>query len=409
MRDTAVARGRRRAATLLLLTVYGACGQTDGGAGVAVETLETGRVVVRHPDPGSATTLRLVEVLSIGTIEGTGLDVFGNVGSLAVGRNGVVYVGDRIAAEVRAFTPDGEFLRVMARRGSGPGEIPPSVFPLNLLWQEPNRLWIGAPPTLMSLDSLGHVGEARYALGGIFVWTGRADTLDGIYSTLRSPLGMDPSTETLRISVRKLRVLGDSLVSPAGELFIGFEENRVERTVTRGGATGHIMGSLPMRSETVWDVDPSGDIWLAQTGSYRLHRVTLAGDTIRTVELARAPEPLSASERDSIARNTTAFSAAELPTHKPLIRHLRVGRNGWLWVRRRASAPSEDSWDVFDRCGRYLGSATPPVPLDVSPWLPVGASGILGVTRGAFDVEYVVHLRLERNDGQPVTSGDCTF
>ena len=78
-------------------------------------------------------------------------------------------------------------------------------------------------------------------------------------------------------------------------------------------------------------------------------------------------------------------------------------------MRRRASAPSEDSWDVFDRCGRYLGSATPPVPLDVSPWLPVGASGILGVTRGAFDVEYVVHLRLERNDGQPVTSGDCTF
>ena len=184
----------------------------------------------------------------------------------------------------------------------------------------------------------------------------------------------------------------------------------MSRIPPRPGAAGRglELQALPLRSEVVWDVDPSGEIWAARTGTYRIHRIAMSGDTIRTVELTRHPEPLAGRERDSVAAAAAALAAAHLPTHKPLIRSLRVSRDGWLWVRLRGSSPDDDAWDLFDGCGRHLGSATPPVPLDISPWMPAGPQSIVGVTRDALDIEYVVCLRIEGNEGQFVASATCT-
>lgn len=61
-----------------------------------VDTLASGRLRVSNADGGmhGPDGLRLVAELRIGSADGDGSDVFGNVVSLAVDQNGVVYVAD---------------------------------------------------------------------------------------------------------------------------------------------------------------------------------------------------------------------------------------------------------------------------------------------------------------------------
>ncbi len=397
-----------RPALFFLLVVAGfvACAGDGGRGGVLPDTLPTGRVIVSNPDPGGALPLRLVEELRIGSIVSTGPDVFGNVGSLAIDQAGSVYVGDYAAGEVRSFGADGTFLRVVTRRGPGPGQIPASVFPFNLLWQEPHRLWIGATPTLFFVDSLGNGGDVAHRLPGNAAWTPHADTLGGIYGRRLDLVERESSRLVHESWVERLAVSEDGTVSAAGRLLLGRVEYRVGQTVSRGGARGNVMQTRPMHVETPWTVDPGGEIWRVGAPDYALHRVTLGGDTVRTVKLPRVPVPLTGRERADLAESSP-FSAAELPAHKPLIRDIKAGPDGWLWVRLWSPNPNDDAWDIFDPCGRHLGVATPDLPLDAVPWLPYRGGRLLAVTRDAFDVEIVVRLRAETDSGAPVLTSGC--
>ena len=397
---------------VVVLAVFIACTGSEeqegafGDGGVLTETLATGRVVVSNPDPGGAMPLRLVEELRIGSVLDAGPDAFGNVGSLAADQTGSIYVGDYAAEDVRSFRGDGTFLRVVTRRGPGPGEIPASVFPFNLIWQEPQRLWIGATPTLFFVDSLGNVGNVAHRLPSNAAWAPQADTLGGVYGRSLSLVEREPSGFVFESRVERLAVSTDGAVSAAGSLSIGQVEHRVAQTITRGGARGNVMQTRPMQGEIPWAVDPAGDIWLVGAPDYALHRVTLAGDTVRTVKLSRVPAPLTGRERADLAESSP-FAAEEMPAYKPLIRDIKAGPDGWLWVRLWNPSPSDDSWDIFDPCGQHLGVATPDLPLDAFPWLPDRGGRMLAVTRNAFDVETVVRLRAETDSGASVLTSGC--
>ncbi|MXW66418.1 MAG: hypothetical protein F4Z72_05365 [Gemmatimonadales bacterium] len=390
----------------IVLATSVACRGAERAGDVLADTLPTGRVVVSNPDPRGAVPLRLVEELRIGSVAVAGPDAFGNVGSLAIDQTGSVYVGDHMAEEVRSFDVDGTFRRVVTRRGPGPGEIPESSFPFNLVWQEPRRLWIGATPTLFFVDSLGTVGNVSYRLPSNATWAPHADTLGGIYGRRLDLVEMDASRLVFESSVEALAVSADGTVSTVGSLSLGRVDFRVGQSVNRGGARGTLMQARPMQGELPWTVDPAGEIWLVGTPDYVLHRITVSGDTVRTVKLGRTPSPLTGSERTRIAESSP-FSAQDLPAHKPLIRDIKASPDGWLWVRLWSSNPHDDSWDIFDSCGRHLGQATAHVPLDATPWLPSRGARLLAVTRNALDVETVVRFRAETDSGAPVVTSDC--
>ena len=372
------------------------------------DTLGGGRVVVTNNDLGGVAALRLVEELRVGSAVGTGPDAFGNVGSLAVDRAGSLYVGDYAAEEIRSFTADGTFIRVVTRRGPGPGEIPASAYPFHLAWQEPNRLWIDATPVLMFVDSLGNLGKDTLRPSAHAAWIPSADTLGGVFGRVLNPISVGSSQLMFDSSVEKLAVSTDGDVSFAGRMPLDRVEFRLDRTVSRGGARGNLMQGSPTRGEMPWAVDPSGDIWLAEAGDYVLHRVTLGGDTVRTVELARVAAPLTGRERDQLTESSP-FSASELPTHRSLIRDMKADPNGWLWVRLWSPDPHDESWDIFDPCGRYVGLVKPPVPLDATPWLPHRGARLLAVTQDAFGIETVIRFRAEAETGTRILVSDCVF
>ncbi len=393
--------GRHPAAIILVAVATGCSSTARSVDGTRVDTLETGRVIVANSVPPDVANLSFAEELRLGVALGEESNVFGNVGSLATRGDGTVFVADFITREISEFSPDGVFRRMVLRHGQGPDELRFRLGAVDLLWQPPDRLWIGDSPALMVLDSSGILERTSLDLS-FSRWPARLDTLGFMYRE-----ALDLTGEAEHRWIEAYRVSADVSLTRVGER-LPLESAEVRaRVFRRGRAELREMHDVPMRSAVIWDVDPGGDLWVVRSGAYRIHRVTLAGDTVRTVELPLRPEPIRSAERERAAEDSP-WSPAELPTHKPLIADLRVDREGWLWVRRTASGSDLPLVDVFNECGRHLGSA--PVSLaDHEPWLALGTARLLGVVRDELDVEYVVRLRLVRDDGGPVASAPCTF
>ena len=121
--------------------------------------------------------------------------------------------------------------------------------------------------------------------------------------------------------------------------------------------------SRPERDHIAWSISPEGTVWLADLNQPRLHELTIAGDTLRTLDLPRR-EP------------------AELD----------ISPEGWI-LARLAGDDSESTWEVMDNCGVYLGSVSVPYAVSVTE---VGSAGVLHVVASdALDINYVVRLRLD--------------
>ena len=399
----------------------------------AVDTLESGRVVVKNPAPargGRPTEWRLVVELRLGRLDGTGPEVFGDVHDVAVDEKGHIYVVDVGSKEVRVFDRDGRHLRDMARDGEGPGEFRYSGFSpeYRIIWQPPNRLWVGDRYQQLSFDSLGNelsrsgqpFGPGTPISGSALrssLDAGRIVAADGagfVYQVVRVIDRTTSGNET----VRHGRSYGVRLpvypehpnpAPPRDSLLL---ESRVSTSTTApttsGGSTitvgGIVKISIPRR---VWGFGHSGTSWLANRAVYRFHEVTFAGDTVRTVELGNPPPPPPDDSDEA--------------EYAPLIAGLDVSPEGWLWVLRFPDDPEDSdetpTWDLFDNCGRYRGEVSAPARIatvryggeEVDP-IDLGSEGVVhGIARDALDVSYVLRLRLEHASGAPVRRETCLF
>jgi hypothetical protein len=92
--------------------------------GSALLAISCGTPSERPEEPlegGEDVTLRVVD--SIGVEMGDSNYVFGAIEAVDFGIDGNIYVLDRSASCVKVYTPDGDFIRQIAEKGSGPGEI----------------------------------------------------------------------------------------------------------------------------------------------------------------------------------------------------------------------------------------------------------------------------------------------
>lgn len=395
----------------------GACGgsapRTDDLA--RVDTLPSGRVLVSNADSGihGANGLRLVEELRIGSVGGDGPDVFGDVVSLAVDRNGVVYVADRGAEEVLVFDRTGSFLRRLARQGDGPGEFS-WTGPVGIAWQPPGRLWVVDMPELALLDTAGApLGKAFRGLDFAdvtphtdtsgFAYVQRIDIRVGAEAMAHEGLASTP----VAYYVDKYALSREEEVATVGRLHLG-DWTWMDKIVDHGGRIRE-RRTLPLQPDLVWTAAPGGTVWAADKSQYRLHELTFAGDTVRTVELRRDRAPLQSPERDSVAEHH-GFEPGDLPPYRLAMDRVDAGPDGFLWVR-NTLPDGGYTWDVFDPCGRYLGPVVPEARLDGSPVVVAEGGVLFGVAKDDMDLEFVVRLALRSRDGSPVaaTGADCTL
>lgn len=383
-----------------------------------MDTLDGDRIRVRNGIPRGrsvAPMWRLVEELRIGAVEGDDPYLLSHIPDLSADDRGSIYVLDSGNKRVGVFDRNGRFVRHLVGEGEGPGEKQYRRLDdpgQHVVWHRPDRLWVGDGTHQLLVDTLGRELDRRVK--------SRVVRLDrGLPEPRGSVMAVDSTGAAfLRLSHAYVPdspidvghvLAARATVSDAGAIVPGVDTILIEVvpnttsdpepvTISRPGFRGNVVlaRSHPRDHRILWDIGPSGTVWVAHRAAHRFHEVTLAGDTLRTVEFGSPPP-------------TPDFDAPD-DAFETWLTALHVSRDGWLWARRAAAnadGRAASVWDLFDNCGQYRGVVVAPPKLGA---LDLGLGGELhAVVVGELDVPYVVRLRLENEDGSTPRAEHCPY
>jgi hypothetical protein len=344
-----------------------ACAEPSAHAGDAwsgtMDTLATGRVLVRNPDApiwAAGESWQLRERFRVGSAEGDGADLFGQIRDVEVGPNGDVYVLDGQASEVRVFGNDGAHLRTFGRAGQGPGELSRAI---GMAFDGEGVLWVNNWGNARYTAYDPGTGEVlreprRHAGYGMIPWTGRFDRADRLLD-----IGLAADGEPAILGLDTAFVPVDTLALP--------RPDDSHQIFFRRGSTVVMAMMEPFAPQPSWSAHPDGGIVVGEGRAYRLHRIGFDGDTTLTIEVARAPVAVTSEERDSALatfRERRTYAADAEPDREPSVADVKpahgglfVDDAGHIWVDRTRGPADPPAWDVIDAAGRLLGTVTSPV------------------------------------------------
>ncbi len=362
----------RSSLTLLAVAATWSCGAGSPASDVVRETLPNGAVVVRHlslpsiDDPGSEVVEAQVD-LKLGVMDGDPNFIFGNIRGIEAASDGTIYVLDYQAVEVRAYSPDGQYLETIVRSGEGPGEIREAN---GIFLQGDSLLWINDHGK-MAIIGVTPQGEeiARFPFpvrAYAYIWRGSFDHHGRFWmgtSHSDEERTFPPETGLVTGKARSYYKSYDIATEATDSVYTG--ENTYRSFIAETGG-GYSYRGIPFEASTPTLVDPSGGFWRANTAEYRITRTAENGDTLLVIEAALPVIPVTAADRsayveESVERDPDDRRAAEeiaalMPEVKPILSGLFVDDEGRLWVRRVAENEGPAFYDLFSQDGDHLGS-----------------------------------------------------
>ncbi len=281
--------------------------------------------------------------------------------------NGSVFVLDFRAQEIRLFDSQGRFVKRVARRGNGPGEIANA----NGLLTAPNReIWVNDPSnarwTVFSPSGDFVRQHILPILGYGYVWEAMIDGAGVIHD----PVSV-PAAGGSRRMIRRVR--------PNGQVIDTLPMRGCEQRGTGGkppyfearSKTGGGIADIPFLPSPVFAWDARRFIWCSSRDRYEVLQIRIErGDTVRRITMDARPVPVSKAERDSAVDRAKAFFTkmgapepdySRIPTSKPVIATIDVDDSGRLWVRRTTADPRLTTFDLWEE------GATRPQTV-VAPW-----------------------------------------
>lgn len=405
----------------------------------AVPAVAQDTTVVRSNGAGVWRNPRLVEELRIGVLEGDDRYVFGSVSRVEEVADGSIWIVDSQGPRVRIYDRSGRYVRDVARRGAGPGDIA-SVFGIDrtpdgrvAVWDlrnqrvslhRPDGTWVtsfaanssSAADENFRVDTAGRYWVSMNVFAPACVH--RVPTADGSVEEIKSeepgcyrpaflrfsPAGALVDTVLVPIPQQTERVPGFVIVLPEGEAVPFTPE--WDYAVS---PLGHFVIAHSMRYAFTIAPAPGGAI-----GQPRLTRIERAHETVR---LSRGERDDWQARADFYTRRypRSVSSGVQVPEVKPPIRGVSVDRDGRIWVDRyvaaekrtdidptpaRSDRPPPLTWreprtfDVFEPSGRFLGTVVAPRGARLV-WQR--GSTVWAVVRGDMDENYVVRYRLVTN------------
>lgn len=387
-------------ATLPVLAACGTPGEATARWTGTMDTLPSGEIVVHNPAepmwaPGEE--WRMVEDLRIGTLDGDGPDLFGDVTWLEVDPAGRIWVLEGQAQELRIFGPNGRYLTTVGREGGGPGEF---ARPLHIQRGPDGNMWVVDPQNnrISLFDTAGTYLEGKRMPGGFVImpWPGGFDREGHYYGPVPLPNDDD---ELFKMGL----VRYDTAFTPMDTLAIPHDPVTRDRFELRSENSFWIT-SIPYTAGFEWRLSPAGTLWGMLTGEYELFEIAPSGDTLRTITRDFTPLPVTeadmeeARERlESFVRNGGKVDWSKIPDTKPATDDFFFDDQDNVWV---LPVTTQDDagriFDVFDGDGRFLGTVRSPAPLSMNP-APIFRGGMLyGVTEDELEVPYVVRLAIEK-------------
>lgn len=309
----------------------------------------------------------LVETLRIES-EVDGPHVFSDLRGIATGSSGSIFVLDFKAQEIWLFDAQGRFLKRVARRGAGPGEIANAN---GMQVAADGRIWVNDPNSArFSVFKPSGDFDTQYRAthwGYSYIWQARFDTSGDLlqFISVREP---DATTSTAKLErVRPDGSVRDTLPLHHCPLRGAAPENT--SFVGRGRGRTFYMG-VPYLPTPIWSWDGRGSLWCSSSDRYELLQLGLvSGDTTRRLTAEWRPVPVSRTERDAaIEPIRKAYQEIgqpqpdydRIPKVKPALENIDVDNTGRLWVRRTTTDTAHTVFDIWDPTGRQLATATAP-------------------------------------------------
>jgi hypothetical protein len=367
---------------------------------------------------GAQAAWKLVEDLRVGGDDGPYL--FSDIRGVVAGPSGNIFVLDFTAQEIRMFDAKGVFVKTVARRGQGPGELRNAN---GMLLAKDGLIWVSDPNqrrwSAFSAANGNFVRQIRLPILSYgYVWEVGLDRRGRIVDriTVEAPGRRGPDGEPVRearlrlvdVSERPQRSADSTAIGPpADTVAIPTCNQRVaprEYSFIGRDTSGRAMGymSVPYLPRSLFVFGLDGTLWCTGGDEYVvLHRAIGGGDTLHSVRANFPPVAVSARERSEAIESANRFLAryarkdldvSLVPQTKPAITDLDLDREGRVWVRRSApegSAPL--TWEVYDAAGRrvatassphvLLSAATPFITNDEAYFIVRDEDGVPGIVR----------------------------
>ena len=369
---------------LIMVALLISCGGGEPAEDTPVETAQEVPVVY------------LVPVDSIGIEMGETAYVMGAIEGLAYGPDGNIAILDCAMASVRVYSPEGEYLRQIGRRGNGPGELQSIAF---LGISEDGFVYL----TGDGAEVLG-VHQFDYYTGE---WLGSLSSLgtpptciegaeDSFY--VRKDINFDVSSDEpqLLISISKY-------ACGAEEPIVTY----VEETTPFNPVDMASMAELFWYGYDI-AADFSGNVYIAQRSTDEAEVVIYDSDGTEAGRIELDLEPVLRTEEEIEMEKlilTAKMSIMEMDQvppldpdpYKPLIKGLEVDGEGNIWVQHGgASVPK---FSVFNSSGELIYYAeVAGNPPDGNSWrFYIDANGILAYAEDpAEGYQRVYMLEMER-------------
>lgn len=377
---------------------------------VVIDTI--GDTIVVRTNSGSVWGVDaiLAPEVSIGEVDGPEEYLFGAVSSIAVDDERNVYVLDWQGQEILQYDAFGNYVRRLARRGEGPGELAVAD---QMAFLPDGRLVV---PDVRNgrINLFGPGANERetwplrhyYPSAPHLVWTDTAAQTYTLHLAVSDPAAMFKGVVIVHGPDGAHL---DTLPSPAPV----FEPAELSATLTApSGGMGFRTALVPFSPEALWAGHPHGGIVKGISSDYRID--LQVGDRVLRIERAVDPIPVSPAERDHHRDSITEdfrysvpdweWNGPPIPETKPVFKRLHSGRDGRIWVELSSELrdPSDPSlgekvrFDVFEPDGTYLGAVNAPADFRASINPVLDGDYVWAVTRGELDVQRVVRYRIVR-------------
>lgn len=302
-------------------------------------------------------SVRLEPVREIRPEEGS-LAALGNVSGMVVRNDGSVLVAEKSPARIIEFAADGSFRRIIAREGSGPGEVRmPQVALVGdtlVVFDPPAARVSWISPAGRILRSL----QVPVTAQGGSVWTTqRGDVLLEAHFVLP-----DQSRNAYRIAASGRVDTVRWMPTTANDLAINWR-----------GPGWVLRGQTPFAPPGVATFDPMGRLIVGGSRESRW-AIVVGTDTAGRVVLSLDRPVIRPTIRDSVwdewyrrlPKNLPGLDEvvkkSRLPTVLPPWVSLDVDAGGLWWIGRPGATGVLDRWDVVD-AGKVIGTVRVPAPL----------------------------------------------
>lgn len=398
--------------TLIVPLLLAACGRGSDQATFPAETIvrdSSGVAIIENLERSGSTgesprapTFRLAEAptTTIGALDGEPPYLFTNVTAATRLTDGSIAILDTRQEELRLFDAEGRYLRTIAGRGQGPGELTrPSFF------QRTRGDTLLIRNNLLRLEFfLGTGGHVRY-----LAFPREADRPR--YSPLyRFADGRFIATKSVAVTPVEL---------PIGETFLRTNRREVEYFLIEEDRTEIGLALHTTGAEYYEHLHASGTIWGGEV-PFSATPVIAVGDSLlyhgrgdryeievyspqgllqRLIRLDRQPDPVAPEDiqryreielaaTSEEARPQYEITLNEIPfaPAKPSYTKLLLDEIGRLWVQDFALAGEPQLWRIFSDEGVYLGELPIPAGLTV---FEIGIDYVLGRTTDDFGVHRV--------------------